>query len=92
MLLVQPTAEAGSNVVFLRFVFLHFCSLILRDFLTATFHLSSYPYGRRLVAWVDDEPALNVSGCQAHPLRGGVIVDERKTETADRVAMYQTDY
>ena len=43
-----------------------------------------------LVAWVDSESAWPVSYCLTHPLRG--IGDNRRTETAHRVARYQTDY
>ena len=46
------------------------------------------------VVWrslVDDEPALLLSYCLTHPLRGWGIVDGCRTETADRVARYQTD-
>ena len=37
------------------------------------------------LAWVDDEPALLVSYCLTHPLRGWGVVDEGKTEKADNV-------
>ena len=43
------------------------------------------------MAWVDDEPVLLVSYCLTHPLRGWDIADERRTETAGRVARCQTD-
>ena len=46
------------------------------------------------VVWrslVDDEPALLLSYCLTHPLRGWGIVDGCRTETADRVARYKTD-
>ena len=42
------------------------------------------------MAWVDDEPALLVSSCPRHPLRGWGTVDERRTEVVDRVERYQT--
>ena len=39
------------------------------------------------VAWVDDEPALLVSYCLTHTLRGwGIVVKGRRTKTVDRVA------
>ena len=44
------------------------------------------------MAWVDDEPALLVSNCLTHPLRGWGVVDGNRTDTADRVAWYQTDH
>ena len=50
------------------------------------------PQEKSLVAWVDDEPALLVSYRLTHPLREWGVVDERRMETADRVARYQTDY
>ena len=43
------------------------------------------------MAWVDDEPALLVSYSLTHPLQVWGIVDECRTETADRVARCQTD-
>ena len=41
---------------------------------------------RSLTAWVDGEPSLLLSCCLVHPLRGCGIIDESRTETADRVA------
>ena len=41
------------------------------------------------MAWVDDDPVFFVSYCLTHPVRGWGIVDERRTETVDRVARYQ---
>ena len=43
------------------------------------------------MAWVGGEPVLLVSYCLTRPLRGWGIVDERRSETADGVATYQTD-
>ena len=43
------------------------------------------------MTWVNDEPALFVSYCLTHTLHGPGMVDGSRTETADRVARYQTD-
>ena len=45
------------------------------------------------MAWVDDETDLFVSyfSYSLTPTGGGGIVDEPRTETADRVARYQAD-
>ena len=42
------------------------------------------------MAWVDVEPALLVSYHLTHPLRGWGVVDERRTETVDRVVTRQS--
>ena len=44
------------------------------------------------MAWVDDEPALLVSYQVLSDAEGRGIVDERRTEAADRVARYQAVY
>ena len=88
MLLVPSSAAAGSNMIFLcsYFVLALWSSVIF----LLLFYLPSVPYHRSLLVWVDDEPALLVSHCLTHPLRGWGMVDDSRTETADRVARYQT--
>ena len=91
MLLVPPT---GAQLVrtWSFFVLFFILRLIIIDFLILVFPLYfSCPFERSIVAWVDDEPALLVRYCLTHPLRGWGIVDERRTETADRVARYHTE-
>ena len=91
MLLVLPTAAAGANVVFVLFLFF----FAFRTGSSAVFilllRLSSCLHERSRVALANDEPALLVSLCLTHPLRGWGIVGGCRTKTADRVARYQTD-
>ena len=103
MLLVPPTmllvpltinSAAGSNVVFLcLFCFCPILSVIFYFIPGIYLLLSSInkPYERSRVASVDDEPALLVPYQVLSDAEGRGIVDERRTETADRVARYQAD-
>ena len=92
VLLVPPTESAGSNVIFLRVLFI----LALRSsviFLTVTFfHSFSFLSLRKeSVAWVGDESALLVLCCLTHPLRGWGYVNESKgSKVPDRPVVYAT--
>ena len=94
MLLVRPTSCSWFERDLPLFSF-SFRALILRDSLIRYVYvfLHSCRSDWNLVAWVpgDGEPALLVSHCLTHPVRGWGMVAERRTETADRVARYQTD-
>ena len=66
--------------------------LMLRDF-----HFIKLPFFLLVltkgIMWRGWMPCLLcASYCLTHPLRGWGIVDERRTETVDRVAGYQTAY
>ena len=90
MLLVPPTATAGSNVIFLFFkLFLRFDPPCLKQEKKTCL---TYPYyGTSLVSWVGDEPALFTLYCLTHPLAGYGMVDVSRKETAGRGARYQID-
>ena len=54
--------------------------------------VSYCPCDRSLVAWVDDDLALPVCNYLKYLLQRWNTVDERRTERADRVTRYHTDY
>ena len=73
---LRSLLELQSSVIFFTVTFfLYFLLLVFMN-------------GVLWVAWVDDQPALFISCCLTHPLRGWGMVDESWTETADRVATY----